>query len=331
MKYMKHMFFFLTIIFSSVLISVPSAHAVTPTSFVAGVSVLPYESVLSVNPGKATLEEYNLQNTSNAAVSVRIKFVNFKAPLDESGNPAYFSNAADPQQYPQTWFSGPSQVDIPKGGSIEVPITIAVPKDASPGGHYGGIEFNPLSELALQGGNTINIGAEVAVPVLLSVAGNIQENISISAIHMNPGFVGYVSDFLGNNWCSGTCSFNLNVELKNSGNIQEIPNGFVEYYNMFGNKVASVSFNKTDGYILANSKRIYFVPFSINSLGNFAIGNYTAKVSFIYGSKEVTVVGQNDFWVVNWSYGIVVLLIIVIAAVIYGAKKHNKKNMVMPE
>jgi len=166
--------------------------------------------------------------------------------------------------------------------------------------------------------------ASVGTIVLITVPGNIREQVQVSALHVYRGGT------------DGTFFFGppnkIGVEIKNFGNGFIKPFGTVEVHNMFSKTITTYQFNnpKQPGNILPNSTRI----FTNNIKGIKQFGRYTAIASVSYGSGSQVLTIQKNFWYIPmWLLIIALLVIAVLIFLAYRAyrrynrdKKHTSRR-----
>src|SRR3989344_1526710 len=127
--------------------------------FSAGaLTITPVRFEVSGNPGDTLRGEILLINENETAETYYSSFSNFEAQ-GESGSPAL----VEPKDGLGTWIgTEPDSVCLPPRQQKIVPSTIAVPKDAEPGGHFAVIFWGPSP----QGGGGVSVGAKTGVLVL---------------------------------------------------------------------------------------------------------------------------------------------------------------------
>ncbi len=104
-----------------------------------------------------------------------------------------------------------SSLLLEPGGSQLVEFTITVPQDASPGGHYAQINMRALQlEKELVSDNTTIIFPEVSVPVILTVPGEINEDVLIVNTDLVPTII------------SPGSQLQTEVVIENNGNIHNV-------------------------------------------------------------------------------------------------------------
>lgn len=258
---------------------------------------------LTVNPGQTVNTQILIRDISSGVLIVTGQANDFVA-AGEDGSPKVLlnSNQVDPYSL-KNWVAPlPSLQLIPKQIKT-LPVTIKVPANASPGGHYGVIRFTATAP-SVQGSG-VSLSASIGALMLITVNGKITENLSVNEFSVNhAGKTGTV-------FASGPVSF---VEkFKNTGNVHLQPTGLVTITDMFGKNLASVAVNTPPGNILPQSIRKFSQPLNSSVIGNKRLfGRYHAKLKVTYGSTKKVLTASLSFWIIPYRLiGTLIVLIIV--------------------
>jgi hypothetical protein len=302
-----------------------TVNAVAPTQTQPNLTVSPYIKFLTVYPGSKEVINFILRDNAQTSLSVGVKFTNFQSSGQKDGVPQYFDKAnGNENVYPQTWFSSKnSSLVIKSQQEIQVPVTLTVPSDATPGGHYGGVEFSSANTSVNAG---LNLVAKIAVPILITVPGNITNNLKVESFTVNP--TSYQTVTLPGSGCINTnsCKGTFSLDVANTGNEHEAPVGYVNISDMFGRQVASIPINQPSGDVLPTSERIYTVHFTTDQLGWLKLGTYTATLNVVYSNKRIALTAQTSFFVINWAYAILLVLLLIGLLLFYvSTKKKNQR------
>ncbi len=246
----------------------------------------------------------------------------------------------EPVFYPENfglpvWIkTDPAQVTLAGGEWAEISLTIEVPKDAEPGGHYAVIFWssaNPEGQ-----GPGVGIVTRVGALVLLEVSGNVIESAEITAFNPAGKFLTHLP-------------VNFSYDFKNTGNVHLKPAGGITIKNIFGKTLANLNVNPAQGYALPQTIRTFSYSFwapkrgvqkiqEIKETGflaelkkemaGFALGFYRADLNLEYGNGDVikTVKAKTYFFVIPWHLLIVAVLAlgILLLIIIKGIKKYNQ-------
>jgi hypothetical protein len=200
-------------------------------------------------------------------------------------------------------------------------LPVQAPSDAVPGAYYGIIRYKavPTGENAPAPGE-VSLSASVGTIVLISVPGNVKDQVQLTGLHVYKGD----SD--------GTLFFDkpdkVGVEIKNLGNGFVKPFGTVEVRDMAGKKIYSYQLNSTNprATILPGSSRTF--KDALKNVGG--PGRYTVTASVSYGSGSQVLTLKKTFWYIPlWLAGVIIgvlVLLIVLAYLAYRRYRHDRKR-----
>lgn len=282
-----------------------------------GYNVYPLLSSLVVNPGSTKNVTIYLQNISHSVEQVSSEVVNFVASSSDNGQPALLLNGGSTSHGLKQFVSiANPDFTLPIGKTQSVNVTISIPKTVESGGYYAAIRFAPQS---LTNNKNVNLSGGVASLILVTVPGNLNEDLSISKLGAGDANGQTHELFTSNKNIYGVVSF------YNSGNVQVQPFGnFV--VKSGGKNVDEVNINKNSGYILADSGR-YFTS-KLSGIGSF--GKYTIYGSFGYGTHGQLAYASATFYVVPswliWAVAVIALLIIAYVILYLGYLRNRKSR-----
>jgi hypothetical protein len=284
--------------FATVLLAL--AHSSSASAQSANVlKISPVRSDVQVPAGTVKTIQVTLSNTGNETVTLH-PIVNDFIAGDESGTPALI---LDEDQFAPThslkrYVTPLEDVTIPGRQAKTVTVVITIPSDADAGGYFGAIRFAPTDP---DGGGQVNLSASVASLVLLTVPGDIQEELQLTDFAIKQdGRVG--TNFRTPNNIQAT------VRFENKGNVQVGPFGRISVKQ--GNDVVyEADFNAEDprDVVLPDSARRWDIP--LDKIGSF--GHYEVIATFTYGQTNQTIEVAQSFWVIPWW-----MIIAAIAAVV---------------
>lgn len=283
----------------------------------------PIRFELSGDPGTTVTEQITLTNETAVPVTYYSSFTNFEAQ-GETGNP----NFVDPVDGLGTWMRVDETVALEPGSTKTIPLTISIPANAEPGGHFAVVFFGTLPPST--DGGQVGIGANTGVLVLLSVNGDVKEGGGITQFNVKD-----------NKFWHNTLPVNFEYKFRNEGNDRIKPDGKLTIRNTVYWPTEKLEGNPVQGNILPNSTRKFEVTWVNNPRSadyvaspsfftkylddvlyqwkNFAFGFYTAKIDLSYGTKGLTTIGSDTFFVFPWQLLIVIFIVLVI--VLWGGRK----------
>lgn len=228
----------------------------------SAVTVGPVRLEYSVNPGEVVTGDILLLNESNTPQSFYSSFDRFTE--NDNGEKIFIKDVLGFS----SWFEIPESVSLSAGEQQHIPFTLRVPSDAPPGGHFAVMWWGTGNPNAKEG---LSIVTRAGILVYLRVAGDIQENASLS-------------NFSSSKKIAFSDPITFIAAVKNSGNVAITPKGKIAIQNIFGVEKASIPFNPNGAIVLpGNTKRIE----SSWSFGSWMWGVYKASAQVNYGESDL--------------------------------------------
>lgn len=314
----------------AVLISIMLVFAAVPFSSAgaqnsstgSGLSISPPVTEFTINPGGSKSLNITLKNVTVGDVVAKGIINDFEGD-GISGNPKILTNTT--QLTPNSikkFVSNIDDIPLKKGEQKNIILGLDVPKNTPPGAYYGIVRYQavPAGSNA-PGAGQVALTASVGTIVLITVPGNIRDQVQLTGIHVYRGSRDSSLFFSTPN--------KIGVEIKNFGNGFAKPFGKVEIQNTFGKEIANYEFNnpKQLGNILPGNSRIFTNSVSaIKSPGKYKI---TANVSYGSGSQVLTT--TKTVWYIPAWLAIIVLLVILALAYLssraYRRYRFDNKNL----
>ncbi|HET9721626.1 MAG TPA: hypothetical protein VFP32_01175 [Candidatus Saccharimonadales bacterium] len=282
--------------------------AATPPASTTGgqaLEIAPPLVELSANPGQTITTQILLRDVSSTELVVTGQANDFVAQ-GENGTPKILlnNNASNDPYSMKDWVNFPGNLLLVPKEIKTMKVTISVPANASPGGHYGVIRFTGTPPSL--SGTGVSLSASVGTLVLLTVNGKITENMSVKEFSVNHN--GKTGSFFE----SGPLDFV--VRLNNQSNVHEEPSGLITVSDTFGKKIATMRVNNPPRNILPGSVRKFDAKLDKTVIGNrMLFGRYKATLSMTYGSDKKPLNATMTFWVIPWK-----IILIIIACIIVG-------------
>lgn len=295
-----------------ILLLVPTrAHALT---------ILPVRLEISGNPGQVVTHDMTLINEQNVPMTFYSSFMNFEAQGD-TGSPTFVEAHDDLG----TWMSTNQSVLLGPNETKNVTVSISIPHDAAPGGHFGAVFWGTTPNTENQGGQ-VAVSAKTGMLVLLSVNGDVKEG-------------GGLTDFstIDHAFWYSSLPVSFIYHFRNDGGDRIKPSGQIVIRDTVFLPSKRLSANPVEGNILPNSTRKFQVDWGptdeaqVNAYKesgffghlkyqwqHFALGLYSAHMNLAYGTKGETATASAYFFVFPWQ--LVLTLIIGIIIVIWGGK-----------
>lgn len=285
----------------------------------SGLIISPTRNPLEVAAGSSDRFTVNLRNVSGADVRVRAVINDFKSD-GESGEPKIITDPdyVDPFSI-KKFITNVSDVTLKKDERKDIDITVDVPAGTVAGAYYGVIRYTavPGGEQT-PGEGTIAMNASVGTLVLITVPGQITEQIQVRSIRAR--LDKKPSSFF---FKSPT---DIATEIKNNGNGFSQPFGRISVSR--GNtEVWSDELNNAD-------ERANILPKSVRTFDNALEninrpGRYTITASISHGSGGEVIPFKTSFWYIPlWiliAIGVALLVILIAGYILYRRKFQKKK------
>jgi len=273
---------------------------------------------LTVNPGQSVKTQIFLRDISSGDLIVTGEANDFTAAGEDGTPKILLDNSSGNNPYSlKNWVQPPASLRLIPKEVKTMQITINVPADASPGGHYGIIRFTATPPSLKNSG--VSLSTSLGALLLVTVNGQVNENMSIKDFSVNK------AGKKGSIFQSGPVSFVERIE--NTGNIHEQPSGQVVVTDMFGRKVASLNVNLPPRNILPQSTRKFEQPLDKSVIGTKKLfGRYTAKLTVTYGKDKKTMTSSLSFWIIPYRLVAIVIVALIVGFFLlrYGLRRYNR-------
>jgi hypothetical protein len=243
---------------------------------------------LNVNPGDSWSSSIRVINTNGSDMQVRVMVMGFTASDDMGhGNFVPLSQLAGDDDALANWITtSGSSVNVPRDGAVDVPFSISVPSNASPGGHYGAILIGTGAPSAQTSTSQVGVSSFISALIFVRVAGDVTESAHIQSFSTDKNSY-------------QTPDVHFAVKVQNAGDVHIRPVGMIQIYNAFGKERGEISINGTGtlGYVLPSSSREFDAEWQ-GQPSLWDIGPYTAVLSLAYGENGTKSVTQTiGFWI----------------------------------
>jgi hypothetical protein len=213
------------------------------------------------------------------------------------------------------WMTVPYEpIEVAARGTVEIPFTVEVPDNATPGNHIGGIFIGTQGERPDQIGTGI---AYQLVPIVnIQISGELIEDAEIRAFSTEQLFY-------------GSPAVKFKVVINNNGNVSVRPRGPIEIINMFGEQVGQLVVNPDAGLIPPYASRTFDLDWEGED-GVF-FGRYTANVTLGYGEQQgvKSLLRSISFWVLplNVILPVLIGIIVVLGGMWLGIRMYIKSHL----
>lgn len=247
-----------------------------------GIGIRPATVEEAVEPGVTYDYEINVTNLSGATQTYYL-FTRDIIGVENAGQPIFADENAEKTGYELSeWIElGITEITLDAGEEGPAPFTVRVPSNATPGSHFGGL-FVSLEPPRLRSMGAA-VGYEVASILSLRVAGDVVENAQIRS-------------FATDNYLYSSSEIDFHARIENLGNVLIRPVGPLEIHNMFGKRVALITFNDTQAGVFPKTTRDFEIIWEDEGPG---FGRYEAILSVLYGQPgaQTTISNTATFWI----------------------------------
>lgn len=208
---------------------------------VQAISVGPAIIDVSVDAGQQTDFSILVTNEEQQALSFALTIQKF-IPQGESGQ-TFFLPASDTSGLPDWLYLEAPTLTLRPGESRRLPVSLRVPNDAAPGGHYAAI-FLTQTSLDTAAGQNVSAIPRIGVLVFATVNGSLVERIALRDANVDQAD-------------GSRLPVRFSALIENQGNVHVQPKLQIQIVNVFGKAVATIDANTDEGRILPGSKRMY--------------------------------------------------------------------------
>jgi hypothetical protein len=265
-----------------------------------GLQVSPAIAELNGEKGKSYKIDIKVTNVT-ASDLVFDSAVNDFSAKDETGNPSIDLDNSNPTTASlRQWVTIVESFSLKARETKTISVSVDIPTDAEPGGHYGVVRFSGRAPDIESG---VGLAASTGTLVLVKVAGAIDEDLNLITFQTSQN---------GN--ASGVFEYgpiDFIARFENKGNIHVKPVGQIEIRDMFGNKVETLPMNADKGNVLPLSIR----KFQSTLERQWMFGRYTADISVAYGTTGQALVKTISFWVI--PYKVILGALLALATLIF--------------
>jgi hypothetical protein len=244
----------------------------------SAVSLSPLTFEINVNKGEAVSNYITVFNNEAGKQSYILEAEDFSA-VGETGN-VVIDRDAPKQVSAKQWITfEPQSFEVDAGQSRDIQFTLHVPLDADPGGKYTSLLVSSAPTAAIGGG--VGIASKVASLLLIRVAGDITEKVTVQSFDA-PAF-------------SESGPVDLTLRLKNEGTVHLKPAGYVFIKNWSGGETDKIAVPQER--IIPGTTRATKVTWN----SKWLFGKYTANFTGIYGAANDPLTASVSFWVIPWK------------------------------
>lgn len=261
-----------------------------------GIQISPASVELNAEKGKTYTLKIKVLNVTSSDLTYTTSTHDFGAQ-GETGSPRIFPDGYLPAGASVTsWISAIDQFTLHGHEPRQFNVTVTIPSNAEPGGHYGVLSFS--GKASETSNPSVGLTATTGLLILIRVDGAITEKLSLASFTAEQG--GKQHSFFE------ASPINFVTRLKNEGNVHVKPVGSIQIHDMFGGLVATLPVNAAIGNVLPTSIR----RFDSQLTKDWMIGRYNADLTLGYGTTGQAITNTISFWVIPYKLILAVLFIL---------------------
>lgn len=255
----------------------------------AGITLIPATIEERADPGTTQSHTLKITNVSGADKEYFIYKRDIKG-VEAGGVPLFADEGTERTGFELTeWLVLPTEpLKVPAGATVELPVVINVPADASPGSHFGGVFVSAEPPKLRETG--AGVGYEVVSVVSIRISGDVIDTARVRS-------------FSTDKLLYGAKNIQFTAKIENQGNIMIRPRGPVTITSMFGSEPVVITVNDNQAGVFPGTMRDINFEWNDESLG---FGRYEAILALAYDGED----GQKtiDASLVFWVFPIKVML-----------------------
>ena len=280
-------------------------------------TVAPARQELTLNPGEQSAVNVKFYNLGESPVSGIVKVADFVVE-GNSGTPRVIEDLsqAPPRFAGSTWFTLPyDRITIAAGDKVSLQAKINVPVNATAGGRYVAVYFEPGGTIPQAVGSPQEAGtgvaSRIASLVYIKVAGDAKEAAIVSRFFAK-SFYEYGP-------------VEVTTEILNRGDYHIRPRGVVSVTNALG----ALAFQEK-----LKEQNIFpdgFRTFTTQVGQKWMLGRYRLDLAASYGEQGKALTAAAYVWVFPWRVAVVVVLALIVVYLLFrtAIEKMNTKTAVL--
>lgn len=289
----KKAFYFISLLVIAFLFFLPKLNLFAQEEIATslGLSISPAHFELMAQPGDLIKNnKLMLYNPGDQAIEAVITVEDF-LPYGEEGQVQIVEPDLQRSTSLASWIKLKNdQIEIKPREQKIIEFDIEVPNQAEPGGKYSTVVINIGKDASVDQAGGAAMKQKIASLVLLSVAGQIEENLVIKKF-VGPNFQEY-----------GPVNFSLYLE--NMGTVHLRPRGFVTITDWRQKKIVDLPIPQSA--VIPGARRIINLSWNEKNI----VGRFQATVVGTCGSTNEPISATLTFWVWPWKLSILILIIL---------------------
>lgn len=257
----------------------------------------PGKTELFLAPGQTITKELLITNRLGKEMTFKIEIEDFRG--SRSPEVAIDLRGAERGPYSLRDYLKPEvrEFTLKQGERMVLPIVVALPTDAQPGGLYGAVivRAEPLAsavvEEAGKAASQVRLVSRLASLFLVRVKGEVKEDT-------------FLKEFAVAKKYYEKSPINFSVLVENNGTVHVNPYGLITITNFLGRTIGEVEIQPF--FVLPDSVKLR----TVNWERGFLLGRYQAKLALNRGYQDIIDERVVTFWVIPWKILLAALLVI---------------------
>lgn len=256
----------------------------------------PGKEELFLNPGDTADREIRVTNRLGRDVDIKIEIEDFRGSRDPAETVVLLGDKRGPYSLKDYIKPELTSFRLSHGQQMILPVTIAIPQDAEPGGLYGSVLVSAQPPQGGSAGGGTKVITRLGTLFFIRVSGDVKEEGLLKKFQTKLD-----KRFFEN----GPVAFEILFE--NNGSVHLTPYGTIEFTNLLGKQVGGLEVQPW--FVLPDSLRARDISWERGLL----FGKYTARLKINRGYGNIVDEMAVTFWVFPWkllSGGLVLLILV---------------------
>ncbi len=287
-----------------------------------GMQISPAVREYTLDPGESVGYELRLTNITDNPITAESVITDFEQKEGEEGIPKLILDDSENPYSIKRFVSDFGSVTLAPKEQKVLDVSITVPRDASPGAHFGAIRFVTSSE-STEGSTVVSLAAGVGALIFINVTGDINDNLTL--LQLSAAKEGKTGTIFDNG------SLSIVTRVQNKGNTYLKPFGRLVIKDWKNRVVEEKDFNaETPKLVLPGTVRRLEDRLDQNKR---YFGRYKAEVQMAYGEGGGDIIiGNVTFWVLPWRQVLIsIAALAVLAFLIYRGLISYKRRILNME
>jgi hypothetical protein len=263
--------------------------------------VEPGKMEVHLDPGQSVTKYISVTSRIKRTTEFSVRVEDFVGSSDPANPVTFLGDKSSPYSLKEWLNTSVDSLSLALGDRVALPVTITVPKSASPGGYYATVIISNAPQIDKDGpptAGTAKIISRIGMLFFVRVNGPVNESGALQDFRIADQKLTYPHTPL-----------TFQVLFNNTGSVYLAPYGDVRITNFMGHELADLPI---DAYFsLPDSLRYRNVIWPDDQ---FRIGRYKATLSLNRGYGNVIDTKVVAFWVIPWIvvlYGLGGLLVLI--------------------